>query len=162
MSSSLDEVIISYLREPSDATASALAATGSAGARRMLEVYVGEASLPVEELMPGVSGYEHGDRWSMALEVVVRSAPSAFIDRIAGLGRIPLAVLSMLGVVDDPRATEILCQYVDDADWHYRCNAVKALARRNDIDGRRCIERALDDEHRAVRDAARRASQWWK
>lgn len=162
MDASLDEVIISYLREPNDATAATLAATGSAGARRVLDVYVGQASLSEEDLMPGVSGSERGDRWSMALEIVARSAPSAFVDRIAGLGRIPLAVLSMLGVVDDPRATAILCQYVDDADWHYRCNAVKALARRNDVDGRRCIERALDDEHRVVRDAARRASQWWK
>ncbi len=117
-------------------------------------------SEPFDNPIPDVDGRDASDRWSAALSVVAVAAPSAFMDAIAGK-EMNVTLLSILGGVDDPRATAILCQHVADKDWLCRYNSVSALGRCNDAAARPCIERALSDPHLVVRAAAIKAVSRW-
>jgi HEAT repeat protein len=152
----VDAAIAGFLREQDAESAAVLAATGDAGARRLVSLAFGEESEPFDNPIPHVDGRDAIDRWSAALSVVAVAAPSAFMDAIAGK-EMNVALLSILGGVDDPRATAILCQHVADEDWLRRCNSVSALGRRNGAAPRPCIERALSDSHLVVRAAAIKA-----
>lgn len=156
----VDAAIAGYLREQDAESAAVLAATGDAGARRLLSLTFGEESAPFDNPNPDVDGRDAIDRWSAALSVVAVAAPSAFMDGITGK-EMNVTLLSILGDVDDPRATAILCQHVADEDWLRRYNSVSALGQRNDAAARPCIERALSDPHMVVRAAAIKAVSWW-
>src|SRR5262245_27781203 len=157
----VDAAIARYLREQDAESAAVLAATGDAGARRLVSLAFGEESEPFDNPIPDVDGRDAIDRWSAALSVVAVAAPSAFMDAICGK-EMNVALLSILGGVGDPRATAILCQHVADEDWLRRYNSVSALGRRDDAAARPCIERALGDPHLAVRAAAIKAVSRWE
>lgn len=158
--SSVDAAIGRYLRQLDSESARSLAATGEAGVRRLLSVWFGDAHEPIGNPIPDVSGREAADRWSAALSVVAVAAPSAFIDGITGKD-LSLPLLAILAEVDDPRATTILCEHVQDEEWLSRYNAVAALRRRNDPASRPCIERALGDLNLVVRAEAIKAISRW-
>jgi len=83
-----------------------------------------------------------------------------FINGITGKD-LSLPLLAILGDVDDPRATTILCGHVEDENWLSRYNAIAALRRRNDTASRPCIERALGDLNLVVRAEAIKAISRW-
>jgi len=152
----VDAAIAGYLREQDAESAAVLAAAGDAGVRRLVSLAFGEESEPFDNPIPEVDGRDAIDRWSAALSVVAVAAPSAFMDAITGK-EMDVVLLSILGGVDDPRATAILCQHVADEDWLRRYNSVSALGRRNDAAARPCIDRAAGDPHLVVRAAAIKA-----
>ena len=154
--SSVDQAIGRYLRQPDSESARSLSATGEAGVRRLLSLWFGDAREPFDSPIPDVAGREAADRWSAALSVVAVAAPSAFIEGITGKD-LSLPMLAILGDVDDPRATTILCAHVDDEKWLSRYNAVAALRRRNDTASWPCIERALSDPSLVIRAEAIKA-----
>lgn len=154
--SSADAAIGRYLRQPDRESARSLSATGEAGVRRLLSLWFGDAHEPFDNPIPDASGREAADRWSSALSVVAVAAPSAFINGLTGKD-LSLPLLAILGDVDDPRATTILCAHVEDENWLSRYNAVAALRRRNDTASRPCIERALGDLNLVVRAEAIKA-----
>lgn len=156
----VDAAIAAYLRQTDTESAAVLAATGEAGARRLVSLAFGEESEPFGDPIPDVDGRDASDRWSAALSVVAAAAPAAFMDAIAGQ-EMNVTLLSILGGVADPRATAILCQHVADSDWLRRYNSVSALGRRSDPAARPCIERALSDPHLVVRAAAAKAVSRW-
>ena len=125
----VDEAITGFLREQGPESAAVLAATGDAGARRLVSLAFGEESEPFDNPICGVDGRDAVDRWSAALSVVAAAAPSAFLDAIADK-EMDVGLLAILGGVDDPRATAILCEHVADEDWLCRYNSVSALDRR--------------------------------
>lgn len=121
----VDAAIAGYLRRQDAESAAVLAATGDAGARRLVGLCFAEQSEPFDNPIPDVSGRDAVDRWSAALSVIAVAAPSTFMDAIAGK-EMNVTLLAILGGVDDPRATAILCQHVRDEDWLRRYNAVSA------------------------------------
>ena len=162
----VDQAILGYLRASSNGTSERLlAATGEAGVRRMLSIHFGEATEPFS-FPPELSRRGAIDLLSAALRVVATATPAAFITGLAGrdlsgLGH--LSVLAILGGVDDPRATGILCSYVGDEEWLTRYNAVSALVRRADPVGRGAVESALSDSNLVVRaEAIKGVSRWDK
>lgn len=156
----VDTVIRSYLREPDEVSADALVASGESGLQRLLDVWYGHAAEPFENPIPDVSAREAIDRWASAIAITAVAAPAAFIDAISGEDMSTM-LLAILGEVDDPRATAILCDHVDDADWLVRCNAVTSLRRRDDEAARVGIEPALFDPNLVVRSAAIDALSHW-
>ncbi|HEY6279534.1 MAG TPA: HEAT repeat domain-containing protein [Streptosporangiaceae bacterium] len=156
----VDAAIAGYLRRQDAESAAVLAATGDAGARRLVSLAFGEQSEPFSNPIPDVDSRVAIDRWTAALSVVAAASPVAFMDAIDDR-QLNTALLSILGVIDDPRATAILCQHIADQDWLRRCNAVSALGRRNDPASRPCIERALSDPHLVVRAEAIKAVSRW-
>ena len=158
--SSVDEAIGGYLRQPDGQSARSLSATGEAGVRRLLGIWFGDTREPFGNPIPDVSGREAADRWSAALSVVAVAAPAAFIDGITGKD-LSLPMLAILADVDDPRATTILCAHVGDENWLSRYNAVASLRRRNAAASRPCIERALGDANLVVRTEAIKAISRW-
>lgn len=149
----MDTVIRSYLRQPDDVSADALVASGELGLQRLLDVWYGHSGEPFDNPIPDVPDREAIDRWASAIAIAAVAAPAAFIDAISGED-ISTMLLAILGDVDDPRATAILCDHVDDEDWLVRCNAVTSLRRRDDPDARQGIEQALTDPNLVVRRAA--------
>ncbi len=153
VSDAVDEAIRGYLAEPTDESASALAATGENGLRRLLDVWYGREAEPFGNPISDVPDREAIDRWGSAIAITAVCAPSAFVDAVADLDASTL-LLAILGDVDDPRASEILCRHLDDEDWLSRYNAVASLGRRIDEAARSGIERALADSNLVVRSAA--------
>jgi HEAT repeat protein len=156
----VDTVIRSYLRQPDEGTADALVASGEPGLQRLLEVWYGHSDQPFDNPIPDVPDREAIDRWASAIALTAVAAPSAFIDAISG-EYISTMLLAILGDVDDPRATGILCDHVDEDDWLVRCNAVTSLRRRDDPAAREGIELALADPNLVVRTAAVDAISHW-
>jgi HEAT repeat protein len=156
----VDTVIRSYLREPDEVSADALVASGELGLQRLLDVWYGHTAEPFDNPIPDVPDREVIDRWASAIAITAVAAPSAFIDAISGEDMSTM-LLAILGDVDDPRATAILCDHVDDEDWLVRCNAVTSLRRRDDSAARSGIELALADPNLVVRTAAIDALSHW-
>lgn len=156
----MDTVIRSYLRQPDDASADALFASGESGLQRLLDVWYGHSGEPFDNPIPDVPDREAIDRWASAIAIAAVAAPSAFVDAIAGED-ISTMLLAILGDVDDPRATAILRDHVGDEDWLVRYNAVTALRRRDDSTAREGIEQALADPNLVVRSAAIGAIRHW-
>ena len=157
----VDTVIRSYLRQPDEASADALVASGESGLQRLLDVWYGHSGEPFDNPIPDVPDREAIDRWASAIALAAVAAPSAFIDAISG-GAISTMLLAILGDVDDPRATDILREHVDDEDWLVRCNAVTSLRRRDEPAARAGIEPALSDPNLVVRTAAIDAISHWE
>lgn len=158
--SSVDAAIGRYLRHADSESARSLAATGEAGVRRLLSLAFGDASEPFENPIPDVSSKAAVDLWSAALSTAAAAAPSAFIEGIAGKD-LPLNMLATLGDIDDPRATAILCEHLEDEDWLSRYNALSSLKRRGDAASRPYVERALGDANLVVRAQAIEAISRW-
>lgn len=156
----VDTVIRSYLLQPDETSADALVASGEPGLQRLLDVWYGHTAQPFDNPIPDVPDREAIDRWASAIAITAVAAPSAFIDAISGED-ISTMLLAILGDVDDPRATAILCDHVDDDDWLVRCNAVTSLRRRDDSAARKGIEQALADPNPVVRSAAIDAISHW-
>jgi HEAT repeat protein len=143
----VDTAISEYLRNADRESADALAATGEAGVRRMVDLYFGLATEPTD----GVTG---------ALSLVAAAAPTAFMDAIADK-EMSRTLLMILGDVDDPRATVVLSQHLDDQDWISRYHAVNSLVRQSGERSRADVERALADQNLLVRAAAIKAVGQW-
>jgi HEAT repeat protein len=156
----VDTVIRSYLCQPDEMSADALVASGEPGLQRLLDVWYGHSGEPFDNPIPDVPDREAIDRWASAIAITAVAAPSAFIDAISGED-ISTMLLAILGDVDDPRATAILRDHVDDEDWLVRCNAVTSLRRRDDSAAREGIEQALADPNLVVRSAAIDAISHW-
>lgn len=156
----VDTVIRSYLRQPDETSADALLASGEPGLQRLLDVWYGHTAEPFDNPIPDVTDREAIDRWASAIAITAVAAPSAFIEAISGED-ISTMLLAILGDVDDPRATAILRDHVDDEDWLVRCNAVTSLRRRDDDAAREGIEQALADPNLVVRSAAIDAISHW-
>jgi HEAT repeat protein len=152
-SGSVDAAIARYLQRQDDASAAALAATGPAGAQRVVGIWYGTERPLEDNPIAGAAGRDALDRWAATLAVVARAAPETFMDLIAGK-KTDTLLLAILGYVDDPRATAILCRHASDPDSLLRYNAVRALGRSNDPAARPCVERALGDDDLVVRNAA--------
>jgi HEAT repeat protein len=149
----VDTVIRSYLRQPDGQSADALAASGESGLRRLLDVWYGHETEPFDNPISDIPDREAIDRWASAIAIAAVAAPSAFVEAIADLDQSTM-LLAILGDIDDPRATQILCRHLDDDDWLSRCSAVASLGRRTDEAARSGIEKALDDPNLVVRGAA--------
>jgi len=156
----VDTVIRSYLRQPDEVSADALVASGESGLQRLLDVWYGHSGEPFDNPIPDVPDREAIDRWASAIALAAMAAPSAFIDAISAED-ISTMLLAILGDVDDPRATAILRDHVDDDDWLVRYNAVTSLRRRNESAAREGIEQALADPNLVVRSAAIDAISHW-
>jgi len=156
----VDTVIRSYLRQPDEMSADALVASGESGLQRLLDVWYGHSGQPFDNPIPDVPDREAIDRWASAIAIAAVAAPSAFVDAISGED-ISTMLLAILGDVDDPRATAILCDHVDDEDWLVRYNAVTSLRRRDDSAARESIQQALADPNLVVRSAAIDAISHW-
>ncbi len=76
----VDAAIAWHLREQDAESAAVLAATGDAGARRLVSLAFGEESEPFDNPIPDVDGRDAIDRWSAALSVVAVAAPLAFME----------------------------------------------------------------------------------
>ena len=159
-SMAVDTAIRSYLRQPDEASADALVASGAPGLQRLLDVWYGHPAEPFDNPIPDVPDREAIDRWASAIAITAVAAPSAFVDAIAA-EETSTMMLAILGDVNDPRATAILCEHVDDEDWLVRCNAVTSLRRRDETEARAGIERALADPNLVVRSAAIDAISHW-
>ena len=157
----VDTVISSYLRQPDEVSADALVASGEPGLQRLLDVWYGRPGEPFDNPIPDVPDREAIDRWASAIALAAVAAPSAFVDAISGED-ISTMLLAILGDVDDPRATGILRDHVEDEDWLVRCNAVTSLRRRDDPAAREGIELALADPNLVVRAAAIDAISHWE
>lgn len=153
-------MIRSYLRQPDEVSADALVASGESGLQRLLDLWYGHSDEPFDNPISDVPDREAIDRWVSAIAIAAVAAPSAFVDAISGED-ISTMLLAILGDVDDPRATAILRDHVDDEDWLVRCNAVTSLRRRNDPAAREGIEQALADPNLVVRSAAIDAISHW-
>jgi HEAT repeat protein len=147
-----DAALARFLSDPSTESGGALAAAGLPALRRTVQLYFGTAGAPFADPTDGL-GKDGVDRWTSALAVVAAAQPRAFMDEIAD--REPsLAILVILGDVDDARAAAMLAAHVRDADWLVRCNVARALGRRADARSREALEVALGDEELIVRAAA--------
>jgi hypothetical protein len=148
----VDAALARFLADPSTDSARALAATGVPGLRRTAQLWFGTGGAPFADPTDGL-GRDASDRWVSALAVVAEAQPRAFMDEIAG--REPsLAILVILGDVDDARAAAVLASHVRDADWLVRLSVVRALGRRADAPSREALEVALGDDELIVRVAA--------
>jgi HEAT repeat protein len=156
----IDKAIADFLRRADSASERALAETGRAGLDRVLDLWYGRAARSTPDVVDGPHGQVAADAWSAMLSTVAYANPSAFVDSLAGQP-VSTAILTILGDVDDPRATAILCAHVADDDWLRRYNAVASLARRDEQVARQCLERALDDQNLVVRSRAIAAVSRW-
>jgi hypothetical protein len=119
-----DAALARFLSDPSTESGSALTAAGLPALRRTVQLYFGTAGAPFADPTDGL-GRDGVDRWTSALAVVAAAQPRAFMDEIAG--REPsLAILGILGDVDDARAAAVLAAHVRHADWLVRYNVVRA------------------------------------
>lgn len=156
---SVDQAIRGFLQNRNESSEAALAATGRDGLDRMIDLWFGRSSERLSTV-DGPTGKEAVDAQAAALSVVARSNPAAFVDAVESED-ISIAILAILGDVDDPRVTDILCAHLADDDWLLRYNAVSSLSRRHEEASRLCIERALADSHLVVRDKAIEAIIRW-
>ena len=156
---SVDDVIVRFLEHGDDAARMALAETGLLGLDRILDLCLGRAAGPLAATPGMPSGKDAVDAQSAALYVVACAHPSEFIDAIQR-ETIPYP-LAILGDIDDPRATGILCGHLDDENWLTRYNAIAALGRRSDDAAKLCAERCLADPHLVVRSKAIEAVSKW-
>lgn len=155
----IDEAIVAFICSPDAVSRRALAGTGEAGLRRMVDHWY--EGVPI----PGLQMLEGDPRWLIdqtvaALAVVAQAAPEAFLRFLEGrsLGTMELSVL---GGLRAPGATSLLCAHVRHEDWLIRYNAVRSLVRAGDPQGRACIEEALGDEVPTVRSVAIRGVSRW-
>ncbi|PTA43724.1 HEAT repeat domain-containing protein [Micromonospora sp. RP3T] len=127
----------------------ALIAAGPTGARRVFDLYYGRATA---NLVTRATGRELGDGWSAALHIAASIAPEEFLARMPS--RVGTTEIVILGDVNDPRATHILCEQARHQDFLHRVNAVRALAKHTGPASRAAVEQALADEDLVVRSAA--------
>lgn len=130
----------------------ALVAAGPAGAKRVFDLYYGRAHA---RLITKGTGRELVDGWSAALHVAASVATEEFLSQLPR--SISTTEIVILGDIDDPRATRILCEQAKHEDFLHRVNAVKALAKHASPASREAIESALGDRNLVVRSAAIRA-----
>lgn len=151
MSDGIDAAIVKVLDwEPEGENA--LIAAGPAGAERVFDRYYGKAEAA---LNTKARGRELVDGWSAALHIAASIAPEAFLARLPR--DIGVTEIVILGGIDDPRATAVLCEQAAHEDYVHRCNAVKALAEHSSPAAREAIERVLGDRDLVARSAAIRA-----
>jgi hypothetical protein len=146
----IDDAINQYLSRLDAEAERRLAATGPAGLDRVLDLWFGGPGRPLTETEDAPRGRDGVDAWGALLGAVARANPAAFVDAIEHR-QMSITLLAILGDVDDPRATTILCATLDDEDWLHRSNAVTSLARRHDAAATACLVRALADEEPVVR-----------
>ncbi|MEU8007904.1 HEAT repeat domain-containing protein [Catellatospora sp. NPDC049111] len=148
MNDGLDAVIVKVLDWEPRAD-EALIAAGLTGARRVFDLYYGRARA---NLVTKATGRELGDGWSAALHIAASVAPEEFLARLPS--RVGTTEIVILGDIDDPRATRILCEQARHKDFLHRVNAVRALAKHTGPASREAVEQALADEDLVVRSAA--------
>ncbi|MFI2710184.1 HEAT repeat domain-containing protein [Micromonospora sp. NPDC018662] len=148
MSDGLDAVIAKVLDWEPGAD-EALIAAGPTGARRVFDLYYGKVRA---NLVTRATGRELGDGWSAALHVAALIAPEEFLAQMPS--RVGTTEIVILGDINDPRATHILCEQARHKDFLHRVNAVRALAKHTGPASRAAVEQALADEDLVVRSAA--------
>jgi hypothetical protein len=161
--SEVDLAILGYLGNRNEHSAKTLAETGSAGMSRMFDLVTDPLARPLPSPPSASLSKDASEAGIHALRVVALANPSAFVDRVeeASTSKLFPMVLSILGDITDPRATQMLCGYVEHSDWFTRCSAVTALRRRNEFEARWGIQQALDDPNLVVRtEAIVGVSQW--
>ncbi|GAA1416285.1 HEAT repeat domain-containing protein [Catellatospora coxensis] len=127
----------------------ALIAAGPTGAKRVFDLYYGRARA---NLVTKATGRELVDCWSAALHIAASVAPEEFLAQLPS--RVGTTEILILGDVDDPRATQILCEQARHKDFLHRVNAVRALAKHSGPASREAVEQALADKNLVVRSAA--------
>ncbi|MEU1843188.1 HEAT repeat domain-containing protein [Micromonospora sediminicola] len=127
----------------------ALIAAGPPGARRVFDLYYGRAAA---NLATSATGRELGDGWSAALHIAALVAPEEFLAQMPS--RVGTTEVVILGDINDPRATRILCEQARHEDFLHRVNAVRALAKHTGPASREAVEQALADVDLVVRSAA--------
>jgi hypothetical protein len=148
MNDGLDAVIAKVLDWEPGAD-EALIAAGPTGAKRVFDLYYGRASA---NLVTKATGRELGDGWSAALHIAASVAPEEFLAQLPS--RVGTTEIVILGDINDPRATHILCEQARHKDFLHRVNAVRALAKHTGPASREAVEQALADEDLVVRSAA--------
>ncbi|MEV4418192.1 HEAT repeat domain-containing protein [Catellatospora sp. NPDC049609] len=148
MNDGLDAVIAKVLDWEPGAD-EALIAAGPTGAKRVFDLYYGRAKA---NLATKATGRELVDSWSAALHIAASVAPEEFLAQLTS--RVGTTEIVILGDIDDPRATHILCEQARHEDFLHRVNAVRALAKHTGPASREAVEQALADENLVVRSAA--------
>jgi hypothetical protein len=148
MNDGLDTVIAKVLDWVTGAD-EALIAAGPTGAKRVFDLYYGRARAG---LVTKATGRELGDGWSAALHIAASVAPGEFLAQLPT--RVGITEIVILGDINDPRATHILCEQARHKDFLHRVNAIKALAKHTGPASRQAVEQALADENLVVRGAA--------
>ncbi|KAB1162386.1 HEAT repeat domain-containing protein [Micromonospora sp. DT46] len=148
MNDGLDAVIVKVLDGEPGAD-EALIAAGPTGAKRVFDLYYGTARA---NLVTKSTGRELGDSWSAALHIAASVAPEEFLAQLPN--RVGTTDIVILGDINDPRATHILCEQARHKDFLHRVNAVRALAKHTGPASREAVEQALADENLVVRSAA--------
>ncbi|WP_030144399.1 HEAT repeat domain-containing protein [Glycomyces sp. NRRL B-16210] len=151
MNEGVDAAIVKVLDWEPDGE-QALIAAGPAGAERVFDLYYGRAKASLDTK---ARGRDLVDGWSAALHIAATVAPEAFLARLKG--DVGITEVVILGGIDDPRATAVLCEQAAHEDYVHRYNAVKALAGHSNPKAREAIESALGDRDLVVRSAAIRA-----
>jgi hypothetical protein len=128
----------------------ALIAAGPAGARRVFDLHYGKATLTVKPKATNHSMLVDG--WAAVLYIAATVLPEEFLTRLPR--HIGTTEIGILGDIDDPRATDILCRQARHRDWLHRSNAISALAKHPGAASRAAIERALGDRELLVRSQA--------
>src|SRR5687768_13628494 len=93
----------------------ALIAAGPNGAKRVFDLYYGRAQA---HLITSASGRELVDGWSAALHIAASVAPEQFLAQLTG--DISTTEIVILGGINDPRATKILCEQAKHKDFLHR------------------------------------------
>lgn len=127
----------------------ALVAAGPEGAKRFFDLYYGRARA---RLTTKATGRELVDGWSAALHLAASVATEEFLSQLPR--SISTTEIGILGDIDDPRATEVLCGQAKHEDFLHRVNAVRALAKHTGPASRQAIESAVVDHDLVVRSEA--------
>jgi HEAT repeat protein len=150
MNDDIDALIAKVIDWDTAAPEEALIAIGPAAAKRVFDLYYGQAHAKIPTKVTNARLLMDG--WSAALNVAASIAPEEFLSRLRR--KVDLTEIGILGHIDDPRATKILCAQLKDKDWLHRANALSALAEHSGPEVRQAFERALDDPHGLIRSQA--------
>ena len=150
MTGDLDERLRAALLDGSDAARAKWAATGYAGLLRLRD-HLGRP-WDLDPIPPGTSGVVLEDNTTAAVGAIAESHPQAFLEvfedeRWATAG----AVLTGLGRIDDPRATDRLVRAAASTDQWARMDAAIGLGRRTSPAATDALARLLDDDEYLVR-----------
>lgn len=147
----LDEAIIGWLRDESDAAFDRLSGLGQAVLYRAVGLYYGHSSWAAEPVFDR-AGREIGDAWSVLLGRLAQLYPDAYLEQIEArrirLTRIssPTSEVVILGLIADPRAVALLAKCARHRDWLVRYHAVQGLVWRDDPEAVAAVDRAARED----------------
>lgn len=157
--SEVDRAIADFLERGDSESERVLAAFGERALRRLLDLWFG-ADAGEHSPIPKLSTPWLVEQWGAALSALASTAPDRFVESLSGRS-LDSRLVSILGGIQTPAATRLLCEQLQSTDWHVRYNAVRSLVRSADPAGRPCIEKALDDPNPVVRSFAIKGVSRW-